>query len=62
MVEECKRGDTHGGGCEQVRTDEVGGQSGEKRWRIDLEGRGRNLGARGDPCKIKNALTFSTVE
>lgn len=47
MVEECKRRDPHGGGCEQVRTDGVGGQGGEKRWRIDLEGRGRNRGAKG---------------
>lgn len=62
MVEECKRGDPHGGGCEQVRKDGVGGQGGEKRWGIDLEGRGRNRGAQGVPWKIKNALSFPTVE
>lgn len=55
MVEECKRCDPYGRGCEQVRTDGVGGQGGEKRWRIDLEGRGRNRGAQGGPWKIENA-------
>lgn len=58
MVEECKRSDPHGRGREQVRADEVGEQSGEKRWRIDLEGRGRNLGAEWGPCKIKKCLDF----
>lgn len=62
MVEECKRGDPHGGGCEQARTDGVGGQGGEKRWRIDLDGRERNRGVQGRPWKIKNILKFPAGE
>ena len=58
MVEECKRRHPHGGGREQVCTDGVGGQGGEKRRRVDLEGRGRYHGALVGPWKIKKAMNF----